>query len=109
MPRYVYLFAATAALFAAPASSFAELPLLIHSRICNSPGQQLCQVDHADRRYREICAPQSYHPYGITGYRPLGTYRSRPRLHPYVHPYVLAPNAKIIRIRRRTTGGPDSD
>ncbi|HWP27185.1 MAG TPA: hypothetical protein VNL39_12650 [Xanthobacteraceae bacterium] len=105
MPRYIHLLAAVAVIFAAPSPSFAEPPLVIHSRIYNFPGQQLCQVDRAGRRYREFCAPQSYHPYGITGYRPFGTYLPLRR----ARPYVLAPNAKIIRIRRRTTGGPDSD
>lgn len=100
-----YILAATAAILAAvPVPSFAEPPLVIHSRIYNFPGQQLCQVDRADRRYREFCAPASYHPYGIRGYRPLGTYRPTGR----VRPYVLAPNAKIIHIRR-TRGGSDSD
>mgnify|MGYP000368557193 CR=1 FL=1 len=98
MSRYVYLLFAAAVLIAAPAPSFAELPLVIHSRIYNFPGQQLCQVDHADRRYRAFCAPPSYHPYGSAGYRPFGTYRPPPR----TRPYVLAPNAKIIHIRRES-------
>jgi hypothetical protein len=104
MSRHIHLLAAAAVLGCLPAPSFAELPLVIRSRIYNFPGQQLCQVDHGDRRYREFCAPPSYHPYGITGYRPFGTYRPLRRL----RPYVLAPNAKIIRVPRRASGGPDS-
>jgi hypothetical protein len=78
---------------------------VIHSRIYNFPGQQLCQVDRNDRRYREFCAPHSYHPYGATGYRPFGTYRPLRR----ARPYLLAPNAKIIRIEPRASGGADGD
>ena len=58
-----------------------EVTVIAYPRIYNFPGQQLCQVDASDRRYREFCAPQSYHPYGAFGYRPLGTYQPyRPRL-----------------------------
>jgi hypothetical protein len=95
MGRYIYLLIAIAALFATPAPSFADdLPLVIYPRIYNYPGQQLCQVDRNDRRYRELCAPQSYHPYGASGYRPYGTYR------PYrsAQRFWVAPNARIVKI-----------
>ena len=97
MSRY-FLFAATfAALMAAPAPAptFADdLPLVIYPKIYNFPGQQLCQVDANDRRYREFCAPPSYHPYGASGYRPYGTYR------PYrgMRRYWVAPDARIVKI-----------
>lgn len=71
-----------------------EVTVIAYPRIYNFPGQQLCQVDASDRRYREFCAPQSYHPYGAFGYRPLGTYQPyRPRL-------VRRgwPNAKVIHV-----------
>ena len=80
MGRHTYLLAAIllaaiAVLMAAPAPSFADDRLVvIYPRIYNFPGQQLCQVDRNDRRYREFCSPQSYHPYGASGYRPYGTY-----------------------------------
>jgi hypothetical protein len=61
----------------------------------DDPSWQLCQIDRVDRRHRNYeCGPYSYHPFGVYGYRPNGTYvpsRSAPH-------YVLAPSAKIIRI-----------
>jgi hypothetical protein len=98
MRRYTYLLTAIAVLITAPAPSFADdLPLVITPRIYNYPGQQLCQVDRNDRRYRELCAPQSYHPYGVFGYRPFGTYR------PYrsAQRFRVAPNARIVHINTR--------
>ncbi len=95
LDRYTYLLTAIAVLMAAPAPSFAdEPPLVITPRIYNFPGQQLCQIDRNDRRYRELCAQQSYHPYGAFGYRPYGTYR------PYRSGarFRLAPNARIVKI-----------
>ena len=86
MPRLcsllVSLSAILIALVTSPASLNAqEVTVIAYPRIYNFPGQQLCQVDASDRRYREFCAPQSYHPYGVFGYRPLGTYQPyRPRL-----------------------------
>ncbi len=86
MPRLwsllLILSAIPLALIASPAPlSAQEVTVIAYPRIYNFPGQQLCQVDASDRRYREFCAPQSYHPYGAFGYRPLGTYQPyRPRL-----------------------------
>jgi hypothetical protein len=77
MSRYIYLLAAIAALVTTvPAPSDADnLPIVIAPRIYNFPGQQLCQVDQSNGRYRELCWPQSYHAFGASGYRPLGTYQ----------------------------------
>lgn len=68
--------------------------VLVQPRIYNFPGQQLCQVDRSDRRYREFCAPQSYHPYGAFGYRPLGTYQVH-RARYVQRPW---PSAKVIQV-----------
>ena len=95
MPRHIYLLATFALLIFAPAPSFADSqPLVIYPRLYNFPGQQLCQVDNSDRRYREFCSPQSYHPYGVSGYRPLGTYRASRG----VRRFLVAPNARIVHI-----------
>ena len=76
MPRYIYLTAILALFISTSAPSFADdQVIIVYPRVYNYPGQQLCQVDQNDRRYREFCSPQSYHPFGATGYRPLGTYR----------------------------------
>jgi hypothetical protein len=40
------------------------------------------------------CGPYSYHPYGIFGHRPNGTYSE----HRSVPSYAIAPNAKVISI-----------
>jgi len=86
MPRFcsllVLLSAIVFTLVASPAAVRAqEVTVIAYPRIYNFPGQQLCQVNAADRRYREFCAPQSYHAFGASGYRPLGTYQPyRPRL-----------------------------
>jgi hypothetical protein len=95
MSRYVYFLATFAVLIAAPAPSFADSqPLVIYPRLYNFPGQQLCQVDRSDSRYREFCSPQNYHPYGASGYRPFGTYR------PYraARRYWVAPDARVVPI-----------
>ena len=95
MLRHVYLLAAIAAFIAAPAPVYAnDRPVVVYPYIYNYPGQQLCQVDRHDRRYSELCAAQSYHPYGLSGYRPYGTYR------PYrgEHGYWVAPDARVIKI-----------
>jgi len=99
MPRLVYLFTAIStlslALIASTADSRAqEVTVIAYPRIYNYPGQQLCQVDRNDRRYREFCAPQSYHPFGGTGYRPFGTYR----VHRSVHWYRVAPDARVVHV-----------
>jgi hypothetical protein len=89
-----------------PAPSTAnDVTVVVYPRIHNFPGQQLCQIDRNNHRHREFCAPQSYHPYGAMGYRPFGTYR------PYrgMRPYLLAPNAKIIRLRRQRPGSADEN
>ena len=95
MSRYLYALAALAALSAAPTPVLADDPtVVVYGRISNFPGQQLCQVDRSDRRYRDLCWPQSYHPLGYFGYRPLGTYQ------PYrsVRRFWIQPSAKIVRI-----------
>ena len=95
MSRHIILMAVLAALAALPQASRAdEQTILVYPRIYNFPGQQLCQVDRSDRRYREFCAPQSYYAYGAFGYRPLGTYR------PYhaARVYRVAPSAKIVHV-----------
>ena len=95
MSRYCYLFAALAALAATPTQVRAdESTVVVTGRISNFPGQQLCQVARSDRRYRELCWPQSYHPLGYSGYRPLGTYQ------PYrgVRRVWIQPNARIVHI-----------
>lgn len=96
MPRYFYCLMATLAVFiSASAPSYADDPIIIvYPRVYNFPGQQLCQVDRNDRRYREFCAPQSYHPFGASGYRPLGTYR------PYhgAQRFWVAPSARVVNV-----------
>ena len=99
MPRHVYLLVILsmfiAAFVSAPAQVRAdETTVVIYPRIYNFPGQQLCQVDRNDRRYREFCSPQSYHPYGASGYRPYGTFR------PYrgARRYWVAPDARVVHI-----------
>ena len=95
MSRYIYALATIAVLIAMPAPSIADdPPVVIYPRISNFPGQQLCQVDRNDRRYRELCAPQSYHPYGASGYRPYGTYRPSRN----VRRYWVMPNARVVHI-----------
>ena len=96
MPRQFYLIAIIASLIVAAATQArADDVLLVTPRIYNFPGQQLCQVDRNDRRYREFCAPPSYHPLGATGYRPLGTYVAY-RPHRFVRrPW---PSAKVVTI-----------
>jgi hypothetical protein len=98
MPRSFLLVCLSAILFTLvtlPEPAHAqEVTVIAYPRIYNFPGQQLCQVDRSDRRYREFCAPQSYHPFGAFGYRPLGSYEPyRPRL-------VRRgwPSAKIIHV-----------
>ncbi len=95
MPRCFYLTAILALFISAPSSSFADdQVIIVYPRVYNYPGQQLCQVDRNDRRYREFCSPQSYHPFGATGYRPLGTYR------PYhdTQRYWEMPSARVVNV-----------
>ena len=97
MSRCFFLAAAFAALFVSQGPAAADdLPVVVYGGIHNFPGQQLCQVDRNDRRYRELCWPQSYRPFGAAGYRPLGTHR------PYrsVRRFWIQPNARIVRIRQ---------
>ena len=58
---------------------------------------RLCQISGEGFRYDPYdCEPYDYHPFGIYGHRPNGTYvgyRSAPI-------YVLAPNAKVIHLDR---------
>lgn len=85
MPRFVHSLSCSSIIIAAlvassPQVRAQEVTVVAYPRIYNFPGQQLCQVDRRDRRYREFCAPQSYHAFGASGYRPLGTYQAyRPR------------------------------
>jgi hypothetical protein len=95
MSRYFYLLAMFAIFISTPAPSFADdQVIIVYPRVYNYPGQQLCQVDRNDRRYREFCSPQSYHPFGATGYRPFGTYR------PYrsVQRYWEMPGARVVNV-----------
>ena len=93
--HYICFLAVFTALVATSVPSFADgLPLVIYPRLYNFPGQQLCQVDREDSRYREFCAPQSYHPYGVFGYRPLGSYRH----YRHVRRFWVAPDARIVKI-----------
>ena len=61
----------------------------------DDPSWQLCQTERGAGRPRTYeCGPYSYHPFGVYGYRPNGTYvqsRGAPQ-------FFLAPSAKIIRI-----------
>ena len=93
--RFVFVLVCAGALVTSLSLGLAQdVTVIAYPRIYNFPGQQLCQVDRNDRRYREFCAPQSYHPYGASGYRPFGTYQTyRPR---YVR--RMMPSAKIVRI-----------
>jgi hypothetical protein len=98
MLRQFYRLAMLGLLVATPAPSFADdLPVVVYPRMHNYPGQQLCQVDRNDRRYRELCTPHSYRPYGALGYRPYGTYR------PYrsARRIWVAPNARVVHINRQ--------
>ena len=100
MPRYFSLLVILSVCAAALAASTAQVQasdtiVLVQPRIYNFPGQQLCQVDRNDRRYREFCAPQSYHAFGASGYRPLGTYQ------PYRPERFVRrawPSAKILHV-----------
>lgn len=100
MPRTIYLFvslfACASVFIASPVQvSASDTIVLVQPRIYNFPGQQLCQVDRSDRRYREFCAPQSYHPFGASGYRPLGTYQAY-RPHRFVR--RAWPSAKVVHV-----------
>lgn len=95
MPRFFFLIAMLAVFVAASSPSFADdQTIIVYPRVYNFPGQQLCQVDRNDRRFREFCSPQSYHPFGASGYRPFGTYR------PYrsAQRYWVMPSARIVTI-----------
>ena len=61
MSRFFFLVAVLVAASIPTASSADDL-VVLHSRIYNFPGQQLCQVDHTDRRYRDeqTCHPDTY-------------------------------------------------
>jgi len=61
----------------------------------DDPSWQLCQTERGAGQPRTYeCGPYSYHPFGVYGYRPNGTYvPSRGAPH-----FFLAPSAKIIRI-----------
>jgi len=63
----------------------------------SDPAWKLCQFGHRARHGRRFthCGPYSYHPYGLFGYRPFGTYR------PYrpTPVYGEAPSARVIQLR----------
>ena len=97
MPRLFYLFVFLCVLVISPVHVAAQdVTVIAYPRIYNFPGQQLCQVDRNDRRYREFCSPQSYHPFGATGYRPFGTYATR--TYRFVRRPYVQPSARIVRI-----------
>ena len=50
--------------------------VVAHRVVRTDPAWKLCQIDGRDGR-AYLCGPYSYHPYGVPGYRPLGTYRRR--------------------------------
>jgi hypothetical protein len=58
------------------------------------PAWRLCQIGAGGGDQRYHCGPYSYHPYGVYGQRPYGTYR------PYLSApvYVQAPSARIITL-----------
>src|SRR5262245_26918705 len=60
------------------------------------PAWKLCQTDQGprDSRYYQ-CGPYSYHPFGINGYRPYGTYRPYRAAPPRGH---NIPSARVITI-----------
>jgi hypothetical protein len=62
----------------------------------SDPAWKLCQFGRDVRGRRAThCGPYSYHPYGLFGYRPFGTYR------PY-RPgpvYGEAPGARVIELQ----------
>jgi hypothetical protein len=100
MPRLLPALAVLSACIAALATSGApahgqDVTVIAYPRIYNFPGQQLCQVDRSDRRYREFCAPQSYHAFGASGYRPFGTYQAY-RPHRFVR--RTWPSAKVLQV-----------
>jgi hypothetical protein len=58
------------------------------------PAWRLCQIDGRGGDQRYHCGPYSYHPFGLYGQRPMGTYRA-PRGGAV---YVQAPDARIITL-----------
>ncbi|MEW6452663.1 MAG: hypothetical protein AB1490_18565 [Pseudomonadota bacterium] len=60
------------------------------------PSMKFCQTEQrADGRY-VYCNQGSYHPYGVNGYRPLGTYKAYRSTPAYI---ATAPDARIISLR----------
>jgi hypothetical protein len=59
------------------------------------PAWQPCQLDARTEGRSYFCGPYSYHPFGIYGYRPLGTHRP---YHAGTTASRVAPSARIIRI-----------
>ena len=60
------------------------------------PSMKFCQTEQRrDGRY-VYCNQGSYHPYGVNGYRPLGTYRAYRTTPAYI---ATAPDARIISLR----------
>jgi hypothetical protein len=78
---------------AVPAAEPEAEVVMVHPYAAPDPVWQRCQADARGRRHIK-CVPASYHPYGMAGYRPMGTYR------PYRAQGVVmtAPDARIITI-----------
>lgn len=67
------------------------------------PAWKVCQIDEPRQRDRYYyCGPYSYHPYGINGYRPFGTYGVQ-RVTPVP---TSRPSAKIITVQPQTPAQP---
>jgi hypothetical protein len=59
-----------------PPARHPETIVTVEPRVSSDPSWKLCQLDPGLDGRPELCGPHSYYPYGASGYRPYGSYRS---------------------------------
>jgi hypothetical protein len=85
---------ATAPVVASPGAVYADDDVVrVYPNPRHDPAWKTCQLDARESDQRR-CGAYSYHPYGANGYRPNGVYAEERGK----QVYMIAPNAKIIRI-----------